>query len=89
MVIVRGVNVYPSAVEDILRSFGVAEFRVETSVKQALSEVSIQIEAGESDLADRVTMAFQNALGLRVPVTCVLPGSLPRFEGKARRWIRR
>jgi phenylacetate-CoA ligase len=89
MVIVRGVNVYPSAVEDILRSFGVAEFRVETSVKQALTEINIQIEADEPDLADRVTIAFQNALGLRVPVTCVGRGSLPRFEGKAKRWVRR
>ena len=94
MAIVRGVNLYPSAVEEILRSCGVAEFRVETYVERALAEMSIQIEAGTAGedagaMAGRVAAALQNALGFRVPVSCVAPGTLPRFEGKAKRWVRR
>jgi len=43
MVVVRGVNLYPSAIEEILRSCdGVAEYRVEIRTDRALSEMSIQ-----------------------------------------------
>ena len=94
MVIVRGVNVYPTAVEDVLRSCGVTEFRVETFIERSLAEMSIVIEP-ESEcedvaaLVDRVATAMRNALSLRVKVTCLPHGSLPRFEGKANRWVRR
>jgi len=95
MVVVRGVNLYPSAIEEILRSCGgVAEFRVETYTDRALTEMSIQVEpeAGHEDpdaLAARAAVAIQNACGLRVSVSCVASGSLPRFEAKAKRWVRR
>jgi phenylacetate-CoA ligase len=94
MVVVRGVNVYPSAVENILRSAGgVAEYRVEIHRTSALTELRIQVEpAPDCDngagLAGRVQAALHNALGLRVPVTPVARGELPRFEMKARRWVR-
>jgi phenylacetate-CoA ligase len=93
MVVVRGVNVYPSAVEDVLRFCGVTEFRVEISVESSLTEMSIRIEpASELDdpaaLAARVATALRNALSLRVRVEPVPHGTLPRFEGKSSRWIR-
>jgi phenylacetate-CoA ligase len=93
MVVVRGVNVYPSAVEDVLRSFGVSEYRVEIRTARALPELSIQIEPfpGNLDgagLAHHVEAALNNAFSLRIPVTCVHLGELPRFEMKARRWVR-
>lgn len=95
MVVVRGVNVFPTAVEEILRSCGsVAEFQVEVSTERSLPEISIQIEPspGQQDpsqLNQRVAAALQNAFGLRVSVSAVPCGALPRFEGKAKRWIRR
>jgi phenylacetate-CoA ligase len=95
MVLVRGVNLYPSAVEQVLRSCGgVGEFRVEISGDRALPEMSLHIEpASEHEdpthLGHRVEAAFQNAFGLRAAVTCVRYGTLPRFEGKAQRWLRR
>lgn len=94
MVVVRGVNVYPSAVEDILRACqGVAEYRVEVRGNSALSELSIEIElspdhSDEAGLKRHLETALSNALALRVPVTSVPPGSLPRFEMKAKRWVR-
>jgi phenylacetate-CoA ligase len=88
MVIVRGVNVYPGAVEEILRSCDVAEFRVEVYTERTLAEMKIEIEA-EPGRKDVVAAALQNALGFRVLVSCAAPGSLPRFEGKSKRWIRR
>jgi phenylacetate-CoA ligase len=92
MVVVRGVNLYPSAIEEILRSCeGVAEYRVEIRTDRALSEMSIQVEPSGADygaLVHRLELALRNALGLRVPVVVVERGSLPRFEMKAQRWVR-
>jgi phenylacetate-CoA ligase len=92
MVVVRGVNLYPSAIEEILRSCqGVAEYRVEIRVGRGLAELSIQAEPSEDDdagLVHRLELALRNALGLRVPVSAVARGSLPRFEMKAQRWVR-
>jgi phenylacetate-CoA ligase len=94
MVVVRGVNVYPSAVDDILRAAGgVAEYRVEIDTNRSLSELRIQVEpsldcADERALLARLQAAFQAALGLRISVSSVPRGELPRFEMKARRWVR-
>ena len=93
MVCIRGVNVYPSAVEEIFRVHGgVAEYQVQISRRDALAEISIQAEPLPS-VADAVAFAaelesaLQVAFNLRIPVTAVVSGSLPRFEMKAKRWI--
>jgi phenylacetate-CoA ligase len=95
MVVVRGVNVYPSAVEEIVRGCGgVAEYQAVLSNERVLPELSLQIEASP-DCADvrglvrRLESDFETALALRVRITAVPAGSLPRFEMKARRWARR
>ncbi|MEE2947382.1 MAG: AMP-binding protein [Verrucomicrobiota bacterium] len=91
MIVVRGVNVYPSAVEEILRgNGGVAEYRVRISHNDALVEMSVEVEPNDNcdnALAKRLAKAFQESLSLRVPVSLVKSGSLPRFELKAKRWI--
>jgi phenylacetate-CoA ligase len=94
MLIVRGVNVYPSAFEEILRGAGgVAEYRVRVREQAALTELLVEVEP-EATVADPVAFAaglerrFLDALSLRVPVRAVAPGALPRFEMKARRWVR-
>ncbi len=94
MVVLRGVNLYPSAVEQVVRSSGaVAEFRVEIYTERALTEMSIQIEpeSGEDGaaLSHHVAAALHYAFGLRVAVSPVPVGTLPRFEAKAKRWIYR
>ncbi len=94
MVVLRGVNLYPSAVEQVVRSSGnVAEFRVEIYTERALTEMSIQIEPAPSEdgaaLSHRVAAALHYAFGLRVAVSAVAAGTLPRFEAKAKRWIYR
>jgi phenylacetate-CoA ligase len=93
MVMVRGVNLYPSAVEEVVRSSGaVAEFRVETYTERGLTEMAIHIEPAPGHppgLEQQIATALQTAFGLRVSVSALPPGTLPRFEGKARRWIQR
>lgn len=92
MVSVRGVNVYPAAVESVLRTIdAIVEFRctVRATGPQAAIEVEIEVGAGAdagatSALAGR---RLREALGLRVPVAPVAPSTLPRFEMKARRFV--
>ena len=94
MVMVRGVNVFPSLLEEIVRSFPeIVEYRVLLNNRRALAEVSLEAEPVPScpncgALQRRLEQTLQTALSLRIPVRLVPPGSLPRFEMKARRWTR-
>ncbi|HAV63185.1 MAG TPA: phenylacetate--CoA ligase [Verrucomicrobiales bacterium] len=91
MLLVRGVNVYPTAVEQIVRECGgIAEYQVKITTERSLTEIELQIEAVEEAEATRRRLAtlLQERLSLRVPVTVAASGTLPRFEMKARRWIR-
>ncbi len=92
MIVVRGVNIYPSAVDEIIRASGrVAEYRVHVNTSRALVELHIEVEpasANASDLKDALEKSLNRAFSMRIPVKCVSPGSLPRFDLKARRWIR-
>jgi phenylacetate-CoA ligase len=94
MVVVRGVNVYPTSVEEIVRSFSeIVEYQVSISKAGALSEITVHIEPepdckDPAELAARLQKSFEKSLSLRVPVQIAPVGSLPRFEMKARRWVR-
>ncbi len=94
MVVVRGVNVYPSAVDAIMRSVpGVAEYRVNLREMRGMTELYVEVEPyvdviSRAGLAKEVAAQLRAALNLRIPVTLCGPESLPRFEMKARRWIR-
>jgi phenylacetate-CoA ligase len=94
MVVVRGVNIFPGAVEEIIRACGgVAEYRVRVKSQRALVELSVEIEPEPGsgpveELVRRLESGFKAAFALRVPVTTVAPDTLPRFEMKAKRWVR-
>ena len=93
MVNVRGVKVYPSAVESVVRSFReVAEYRATVATAGALRELAVEIELvsgvdGGSDVAKLVASALRESLGLTVPLRVVEANTLPRFEMKARRFV--
>ena len=87
MLVVRGVNIFPSAVENIIRGFPeVLEYRLTVNREENLDVLSIEIEDRLSAPA-RIAQELHVRLGLRVDVTNVAVGTLPRFEGKARRVI--
>jgi phenylacetate-CoA ligase len=92
MVIVRGMNIFPSAIEGVLREFPeINEFRIEISQQRSMEELRVLIDAqsGVDDaLARRVGDRLHDRLLLRVPCELVPAGSLPRFELKARRVVR-
>ena len=93
MVNVRGVNVYPGAIEDVVRRFDeVVEYRATVTAPAPLRAVSIEIEVAPSTweagaIRGAVEAALRKALGLTVAVQVVGAGTLPRFEMKARRFV--
>jgi phenylacetate-CoA ligase len=98
MLVVRGVNVFPSALEGIVRRFAVVdEFQIEVFRRGMLDEVRLVleidggVEPAESVRAtvDRVAEAVRRDLGIRVEVAAVPVRTLPRYELKARRVVRR
>ena len=90
MLIVRGVNVFPSAIEAIVRRFPVEEFQIEVFRNGELDEVRLLVEVdGGISGARRVQEALRAGIGLRLEVAAVAAGTLPRFELKARRVVRR
>jgi phenylacetate-CoA ligase len=87
---VRGNNVHPAALEAILRSFAdVVEYRIEVDQSRTLTLLRIEVEprpgAESAKLAERVGEAIREQLLFRAEVVSVAPGSLPRFESKAKR----
>jgi phenylacetate-CoA ligase len=92
MIHLRGNNVHPSALEAVIRHCAeVVEYRVEVDQSGPLAVLRVEVEAAtpDSDLAERVSRAIRDELLFRAEVVAVPPGSLPRFEMKARRIHRR
>lgn len=87
MLIIRGVNVFPSAIDQIVRSFPeVVEYRATARKVHEMDQLSLEIE-DRLEQPRRVAEELRLRLGLKVDVTCVPMGTLPRFEGKGRRLI--
>ena len=90
MVVVRGVNLYPSAIEQIVRRFDeVVEYEVRQSTEHSMAEVRVAIEPAEDAdpeiLRRSVEAALGDAFSLRIPV--LVEDALPRYEFKAKRWV--
>ncbi|HEX6961788.1 MAG TPA: AMP-binding protein [Lacipirellula sp.] len=87
MLIIRGVNVFPTAVEEILRSFPeVVEYRMTARKNGAMHELAIEVE-DRLEKPTRISEELYLRLGLRIDVRLAPPASLPRFEGKGRRFV--
>jgi phenylacetate-CoA ligase len=88
MLVIRGINVYPSALENLIRSFPeVEEFEVEVLHERNMAELLIRIELNNGD-GETVAVALRDhvhqKLSLRPKVETV--SKLPRYELKARRF---
>jgi len=88
MVVVRGVNLYPGAVEEVVRSVeGIIEYEVIIEEINSMSEVRLRAEGtgtGTDELQERLREVFS----LRIPVEEVPDGTLERYEMKSKRWRR-
>ena len=87
MMIIRGVNVFPASVEAIVRENpDVVEYRMTAEKAGQMDQLKIEVEA-TSAVADTIGQLLNTRLGLRVAVTHVPDGTLPRFEAKGKRFI--
>jgi phenylacetate-CoA ligase len=89
MLIIRGVNVFPSEVEHALLEVDGLEPHYQLVVERPrhLDELTVQVE-GDVD-ATHVRSQLAHALGVSADVEVVPAGSLPRSEGKALRVLDR
>lgn len=99
MLIIRGVNVFPTQIEEVLLNIeGVApHYMIEVSRTGHLDTMEIQVELADGSLLDsygalealekRIHSGLRSVLGLDAGIKLVAPGTLPRFEGKAKRVI--
>ena len=87
MMVVRGVNIFPSSIEQILRRFPeVVEFRLTARKHGEMDELVVEVEDRLQDPA-RIAEEMRLRLGLKVEVRLAPAMSLPRFEGKGKRFV--
>lgn len=94
MIILRGVNVFPSQIEEqVLAQPGLApHFQIELRREGRMDSMAIAVEAASSaedrlQLAARLQKRIKQILGITVQVNAGAPGSVPRFDGKAVRIV--
>jgi phenylacetate-CoA ligase len=93
MLSVRGVNVYPSAIDDLIRAApSVIEYEVEIRRVSEMDDLLLKIETDGrrpfDEVEQAILAAFRAQLNIRVSVAQAATGSLPRYEFKARRYKR-
>ncbi|RXE55895.1 phenylacetate--CoA ligase [Methanoculleus taiwanensis] len=101
MLIIRGINVFPSQIEHALMEIPNIgrHFQIVVDKKGALDTLLVRVELGEGAFSDKITdlmvlkktveNRLRSSLNVAVGVELVEPGTLPRFEGKAKRVIDR
>jgi phenylacetate-CoA ligase len=93
MVTICGVNIYPTAIENVVRRFAeVEEFQITVTMHRELHQLEVQIEVTSvgdpENIRAQVEQAIYHAISLRPRVTLAEPGALARYELKARRFRR-
>jgi phenylacetate-CoA ligase len=90
MFTVRGVNLYPSQVEDIVRRYiEVSDFVIEHRRVRQLDEVTLVLESPRpAFVTERLEADLRQALGVRLECRVVAPGTLPKAELKSKRLVR-
>lgn len=87
MMIIRGVNIFPTSIEQILREFPeITEYRMIAFREGEMDQLKVEVEDTQ-DTPARIEQALQIRLGIRVQVASVPLNSLPRFEAKGKRFV--
>lgn len=101
MLIIRGVNVFPSQIEDVLMAVEGTEphYQIIVDRKNALDELEVMVEVNERLFSDevkvldafknRISDRFRSTIGISAKITLVEPMTIARSEGKAKRVIDR
>src|SRR5262249_6006378 len=90
MLIVRGVNVFPAAIEGVVRRFSaIDEFQIEVSKDGELDEVRVLVELDDDAGVPPVREALRASLGIRLQGSAGPGRSLAPFDLKGRRGVPR
>ncbi|ASS90229.1 MULTISPECIES: phenylacetate--CoA ligase family protein [Aeribacillus] len=88
MVIIRGINIYPSSIESIIREFKeVKEFRIVYYTENEMDQIKVEIECDSEQIVPILATKLRERVGLRIQVEKVPDNELPRFTMKARRVV--
>jgi len=85
MLIIRGVNVYPSQIEAVLVGLpGIApHYQLVVERRGSLDELTIEIESTDETAEERVRHHVKSMIGVTAAVRVLKPGEVPRSQGKA------
>ena len=90
MLVIRGVNVFPSSIEAMVREIApTAEFRMIATRVDEMDQLAVEIESTSEETSRLLSDLLRDRLAMRVKVTRMDVGSLPRFEAKAKRLLDR
>jgi phenylacetate-CoA ligase len=98
MLIIRGVNLFPTQVEElIVKEAALApHYQLEVTRPGALDEITVHVEraaqAGEADgraAGQRLATLIKSLIGISAGVDVMAPGGIERSLGKARRVVDR
>lgn len=88
MVVIRGINIYPSSIESIVREFaGISEFRIVYYTVNDMDQIKVQFETDSNKIKDELAAQLRQRVGLRINTEEVEKGKLERFEMKGKRVI--
>ncbi|MEK4177492.1 AMP-binding protein [Aeribacillus sp. FSL K6-1305] len=83
MVIIRGINIYPSSIESIIREFKeVKEFRIVYYTENEMDQIKVEIESDSEQIVPILATKLRERVGLRIQVEKVPDNELPRFTMK-------
>jgi phenylacetate-CoA ligase len=85
MLIIRGVNVYPSQIEAVLVGLpGIApHYQLVLERRGSLDEMTIEVESADPTAGERVRHHVKSIIGVSAAVRVLKPGEVPRSQGKA------
>lgn len=99
MMVIRGVNVFPSQIESVIMSVKEVEpfYEIIVTTENYLDRIEVRTEFSDASLLDdynkleklqaKIRHKLKSVLNIDAKVTLVTPGTLPRFEGKGKRVI--
>ena len=90
LIILRGVNVYPTQIEEIVLTTPGAtpHFQLALSTVDRMSHLTIRVEATEDAAASAIARRVKDDIGVTVAVETLPPGTLERSTGKLQRVVR-
>ncbi len=87
IIVIRDEYIFTAALDEIMRSLDdIIEYRIKATRNGELDKNAIEVADTIND-AQRIADKLETCLGLHVPVTCVTENTLPRSDGKSKRFI--